>query len=135
MREEVQPRDLDRIAAVLREDGDLILAYVFGSVSEGSARLDSDVDVAVLADRPLSSDHRLKLIRQLATVTGRPVDLVDLREVGLPLSPIILTKGRTLFCRDLREKELLITKMLADVEDFLPQRQRLLKARRERWIR
>ena len=135
MREEAQDRDLDRIAAVLQDDADMILAYVFGSVPEGSAGPASDVDVAVLADRPLSSDHRLQLIRQLATVTGRPVDLIDLREAGLPLSRIILTEGHSLFCRDLRAKELLITKMLADVEDFLPQRQRLLKERRERWIR
>lgn len=119
---------------VLQDDPAVLLAYAFGSLADGRASPDSDADVAVLAARPLDAEHRRALIRAVADVTGRPVDLVDLHEAGMPLSRIVLTEGRELFCRDRREKDRIIAKMLADVEDFLPLRRRMLRERRERWI-
>jgi predicted nucleotidyltransferase len=118
----------------LQDDPEVLLAYAFGSLAGGRASFDSDADVAVLAARPLDAEHRRALIRVVAEVTGRPVDLVDLREAGMPLLRIILTEERELFCRDRREKDRIIAKMLTDVEDFLPLRRRMLKERRERWI-
>lgn len=120
---------------VLQHDPEVLLAYAFGSLANGRASQGSDADVAVLAARPLDMEHRRALIRSVAEVTGRPVDLVDLHEAGMPLLRIILTEGRELFCRDRREKDRIVAKMLADVEDFLPLRRRMLKERRERWIR
>lgn len=122
------------VTEVLRDDPDLLLGYAFGSVADGASSPTSDVDIAVLAAAPLRSEHRRHLIASVAAATGRPVDLIDLRSAGLPLLRVVLTEGRPLFCRDRRAKELLISKMLADVEDFLPLRRRMLQERRQRWI-
>ena len=126
--------ELASLRGVLKDDPEVLLAYAFGSLADGRASPDSDADVAVLAARPLDAEHRRALIRSAAEVTGRPVDLVDLRDAGMPLLRIVLTEGRELFCRDRSEKGRLIAKMLADVEDFLPLRRRMLRERRERWI-
>src|SRR6056297_4257275 len=83
---------------VLQDDPEVLLAYAFGSQADGQASFDSDADVAVLAARPLDVEHRRALIRSVAEVTGRPVDLVDLHEAGMPLLRIVLTEGRELFC-------------------------------------
>lgn len=133
---QVVPTDpvLAALRDVLQDDPEVLLAYAFGSLAAGRASPDSDADVAVLAARPLDAEHRRALIRSVAEVTGRPVDLVDLQEAGIPLLRIVLTEGRELFCRDRREKDRVIAKMLADVEDFLPLRRRMLRERRERWI-
>jgi len=135
-RMQVQPIDpvLASLRDVLQDDPELLLAYAFGSLASGRASLDSDADVAVLGARPLNVERRRELIRSVAQVTGRPVDLVDLHDAGMPLLRIILTEGRELFCRDRREKDRIVAKMLADVEDFLPLRRRMLRERRERWI-
>ena len=122
-----------RLTEVLEDDRDLVMAYVFGSIAAGRSSADSDVDVAVLATEPLDAEHRRRLVRSVAGATGRPVDLVDLHDAGMPLLRTVLAEGRELFCRDRREKDRLVAKMLADVEHFLPLRRRMLKAQRDRW--
>lgn len=126
--------ELRRVAETLSAEPGLLLAVAFGSASKGRARSDSDIDIAVLAQEPLSRERREQTIRRITEITGRPVDLVDLRSAGVPILRTILTEGRTLLCRDRSVRERLITTMLTDVEDFLPLRQRLLKERRDRWI-
>lgn len=125
---------LEPVAEVLRDESDLVLAYAFGSVAKGKASSASDLDVGVLATAPLSGAEQRRLIGRLAQATGRPIDLVDLREAGMPLLQVILTTGRELFCRDDRVKAALLTWMLGQVEDFLPLRRRVLRERRELWI-
>jgi predicted nucleotidyltransferase len=121
------------IVEVLQDCQDLILAYAFGSIATGTASPASDADIAVLEAQPLTSGDRIGLIGRLAEATGRPIDLIDLREVGSPLLQVVLTTGRELFCRDTGAKALLMAKMVTDAEDFLPLRRRLLKERRDKW--
>ena len=122
------------IAEALEAEPDVLLAIAFGSLSQGRAGFESDADIAVLAARPLGPERRAALTRVVAEVTGRPVDLLDLRETGVPLLRTILCEGTTLVCRDRAARERLLSRMLADVEDFLPLRERLLRERRQRWI-
>lgn len=122
------------IRAVLAAREDIVLAYLFGSAADGRFTPDSDVDVAVWAARPLETQTRMELIRDLGRTTGRPVDLVDLSVTGVPLLQQVLTTGRELLCRDRAAKERLIIRMLNDVEDFLPLRRRALEERRARWL-
>lgn len=122
------------IRAVLAAREEIILAYLFGSAADGRLTPDSDVDVAVWAARPLDTETRMELIRDLGRTTGRAVDLVDLASTGVPLLQQVLTTGRELLCRDRAAKERLIIRMLNDVEDFLPLRRRALEERRRRWL-
>ena len=122
------------LADALEAETDVVLAIAFGSLVSGRAGFESDADVAVLADRPLGAERRAALTRVAAEATGRPVDLLDLRETGVPLLRTILREGKTLVCRDPVARDRLTSRMLADVEDFLPLRERLLRERRQRRI-
>ncbi|MBA2667966.1 MAG: nucleotidyltransferase domain-containing protein [Trueperaceae bacterium] len=113
---------------------DVVLAIVFGSLASGGAGFESDVDLAVLTEQALDGERREALIRIAAATTGRAVDLIDLRETGVPLLRSVLRDGRTLFCRDRSARDRLVSRMLADVEDFLPLREHILRERRQRWI-
>ena len=126
--------DLGPLADALEAEPDLLLAIAFGSLAQGRAGFESDADVAVLAERPLGAERRAALMRAVAEATGRPVDLLDLRETGVPLLRSILREGTTLVCHDRGARDRLMSRMLADVEDFLPLRERLLRERRQRWI-
>lgn len=126
---------LDRLRERLAAEPDVVLAIAFGSVSGGTSRVDSDFDLAVLTNTPLAAGRRQDLIRLAADITGRPVDLVDLRTAGVPVLRSALREGRRLVCRDRRAWEQLVSRMLADTEDFLPYRERMLKERRAAWIR
>ena len=122
------------LTEALEGEPDVLLAIAFGSLARGRAGFESDADVAVLAERPLGLERRMALMRVVAEATGRSVDLLDLRETGVPLLRTILREGTTLVCRDREARDRLTSRMLADVEDLLPLRERLLRERRQRWI-
>ena len=72
----------------------LVLALVFGSVAQGRQRADSDLDIAVAANRALTATEKMDIIAALAEQTGRPVDLIDLTVATEPLLGQILRHGR-----------------------------------------
>ena len=126
---------LERLGAALAAEDDVQLAVAFGSLVRGAARFESDVDVAVLTERPLTSERRSSLMELVAAATGRAVDLVDLRAAGVPLLRSVLREGRVLVRTDEAAYGRLVARMVADAEDLLPLQQRVLRERRARWIR
>ena len=68
----------ETLRAALAGFPSLRLAIVYGSVARQRARADSDLDMAVLADRPLSAEQRIAIIEAVSQATRRPVDMVDL---------------------------------------------------------
>jgi uncharacterized protein len=81
----------------------LVALYRFGSVANGTARPDSDLDLAILCDRPLDVATRMDLVGQLAIPFGGPVDLIDLSTVSTVMRAQIVTTGERLFCVDARK--------------------------------
>ena len=91
---------LDSVRDALLGQSDIELACVFGSFADGRQTPASDIDVAVAARAPIGAQRRLELIDAIASVTGRPVDLVDLHRAG-PLVPTqALTKGKRIVIRE-----------------------------------
>ena len=96
------------LEAVLAEERRIAAAsaYVFGSVAEGRAHRQSDVDVALLlvrAAHPSASDRfdaRLRLSARLADRLGHPVDVVILNDAAPGLGRHIVTRGSRVLCRD-----------------------------------
>lgn len=73
------------------------------------------------------------LIGQIASVTGRPVDLIDLSHVGEPLLGQILREGERILGDDTVFASL-ISKHVYNRADFYPYQQRILRERRAAWI-
>ncbi len=109
------------------------LAIVFGSVAVNRENKCSDIDIAILADKPLEFAQKVKLIESLAIATGRPIDLIDLKTAGQPLLGQIISSGERIIGSDSVYAQL-ITRNLFDQADFLPYRNRILDERREAWI-
>lgn len=112
---------------------DIDLAVLFGSLSTGRARADSDVDLAVGARRPLSATEMLRITQAVAARTGRPVDLIDLANVPEPLLGQIVTQGQRVQ-GSAAEFARLINRHLVEQADFMPLRDRILTERRVAWI-
>jgi predicted nucleotidyltransferase len=121
------------IRGILERHPGIRLAILFGSFARGAVRSDSDLDVAVDVGRPLTAEEKIKFTGDLAQEIGRPVDLVDLNNVGEPLLGQIIVHGRRLLGSDTRYAEL-IRRHLFDQADFMPYRSRILAERRRRWI-
>ena len=76
--------DMERAAAELARELDVVLGYLFGSAARGRADALSDVDFAVLLDHGLSPEARvdiqLRLMGALAECSAREVQVVVLNE-------------------------------------------------------
>jgi len=72
------------ILAAVRVQPGIRLVILFGSLAVGEGGLESDLDLAVDAGRPLTAGDKMTLISELGRRTGRPVDLVDIHAVGEP---------------------------------------------------
>ena len=79
---------------------DLIALYRFGSQAKGTARPDSDVDLAVLLRVALSELRRFELAQELATQLHRDVDLVDLRSASTVMRMQVISTGECLASPD-----------------------------------
>lgn len=124
---------LDAVSAALQRHAELSVAIAFGSVAKGRQRADSDLDVAVLAGRPLDAAEKLALIEELAGASGRPVDLVDLHGLHGPVLSRLLREGELLLRRDPAALANLSLRAIYDEADFLPYRRRIIEERRRAW--
>jgi predicted nucleotidyltransferase len=87
-----KPRvDVAGLADFFAQQPDVVVAYLFGSVAKGTARAQSDVDVAVLLDERL--EPRQQSERYLALLGGE----VD-RFADRPLDVRLLNGTTPLFC-------------------------------------
>lgn len=80
-------------------------AYLFGSRARGTARVDSDVDVAVVLTPEVDADDRLavqlRLARRLTDRSRLPdVDLVVLDGAPLPLRGRVVQEGLVVYSTD-----------------------------------
>ncbi len=110
------------------------LAILFGSLSRGQGRVDSDLDMAIAESQALTAAKKKDLIGKLAQITGRPVDLIDLQTASGTILKQILTTGRLIYCMDRTLYAEIIKKMLFDQADLMPYRDRILTERRRAWI-
>lgn len=74
--------------------------YVFGSRAAGTAHAGSDLDLALLAARPLDPVARFDAQEALAAALGHDVDLVDLRAASTVLGAEVLRTARVLHDAD-----------------------------------
>ncbi|MHC4955807.1 MAG: type VII toxin-antitoxin system MntA family adenylyltransferase antitoxin [Planctomycetota bacterium] len=95
--------DRDAVASCVRRvlaDHDAVAAaYLFGSVAKRTSKPDSDVDVAVLYDRPPPStlgSPQMKLEAALEKVLRRPVQVICLNSVPPDLGIRVLRHGMLL---------------------------------------
>ena len=119
--------------ALLAESG-LKLALVYGSAATGALRSDSDVDIAVLFERPLTAEQKMMLISRMEKDLHRTVDLVDLFSLTGTILKQVLCRGRVLIQKNPGDLAGQIRKMIYNQADMMPYVSRTLIERQRRFI-
>jgi uncharacterized protein len=128
-------RDMkEALVKLFQAKPEISVALLFGSCANDEQTFNSDIDVAVLSNRPFSSEFKKQLIEELALVTGRSVDLIDLRTVGQPLLGQILKNPIRLKGEDGALATLYVRHVI-EVADFMPYVHRTLRERQQAWTR
>jgi len=120
------------LAGLLSQYPEIRLAILFGSQATGETTIDSDIDLAVLANTPLSTATKFKLIEEIGLEFGCPVDIVDIYHAPEPILGQVF-KGKKLI-GDNATYAAMLTRHLLNTADFVPLQQRILSERRKAWI-
>jgi predicted nucleotidyltransferase len=109
---------------------DVVAVWAFGSAQGGEIQLGSDVDVAVLGERPFTLDKRLQILEQLQTqLQFDDIDLIVLNEANVILR-FEAVSGRLLFCRDRQQMAAFVSLTAREYEDEMAQWRMALQARK-----
>lgn len=124
-----------QLTGLLSQYPNIRLAILFGSQAnpERQKHFGSDIDLAIMTDAPVSDRFKMELMERISTKFGYPVDIVDVNEAPEPILGEVF-KGQRLLGDDTTYAQLL-TRHLLNTADFVPLRERILKERRDRWIR
>jgi len=97
-------------------------------------RPDSDVDIAVLLDRPLSAERKVDLAGALEQRLSRQVDLTDLMPLSGTILRQILCKGQVMVRADASSLAELTRRMIYNQTDLMPLVRRTLEERQMRFV-
>ena len=122
-----------QVREILRSEQNLRLAIGYGSMATGNVRPDSDLDLGVLFDQPLTAQQKMDLAGRLEQALLRTVDLVDLSTASAILLRQILCKGRVLLQRRPETMAGLVRKMIYHEADMMPYVRRTLIERQHRF--
>lgn len=122
------------VKAVLCDELGLQLAILYGSAVTGKMRAGSDIDIAVLFDRPLSAEQKMMLMSRLERKLQRDVDLVDLFSLSGTILKQVLCQGRVLIQTKPGALTELIQRMIYNQADMMPYVLRTLIERQRRFI-
>lgn len=89
-----------RIVSIIRSKLPVYFIIIFGSFAKGNEREDSDLDVALFGEHEISAYERFKLAGELASLVGREVDLVDIRQVDTVFTMQIFSQGVPIYLED-----------------------------------
>ena len=114
--------NLEPIVSYLTNQPVVSSVYLFGSHAKGTARPDSDVDIAVLFTQGLSKkarfDLRLNLAGDLEDILLRTVDLIDLEEATYLLCHQIFLHGLLIIKNDQKQLTEFVVRSRREYFDF-----------------
>lgn len=124
----------ERVKGALCAEPGLHLAILYGSAATGKMRPDSDLDIAVLFERPLNPTQKMELISRLERELKRDVDLIDLFSLSGTILKQVLCKGRVLIQQKAGALAELTQRMIYNQADMMPYVSRTLIERQRRFI-
>lgn len=119
---------LQQVIDALDRSFGLEALWLFGSEARGTARADSDVDLAALFHSPGEVSAVLEARERVAELLGRPVDLVDLGRASPILGMQVLRHGKRVFEGEGRHRNAYVAGLPGRYEDVKRMRAPIEKA-------
>lgn len=116
---------------ILQGFPEIHLGIVFGSFASGTATLQSDIDLAVAANGPLTSERKIELMNAVSVALGRETDLVDLTTATGTVFKQALSYGRVILKKDPVKLARILSRLVYEEENFQKMRRKLMEKRRK----
>lgn len=125
---------IKKLTEYFQSEKSIRAAILYGSFASGKQTSHSDIDLGVYLETPLTVEMKEKIISDLALQFHRPIDVLDLNNIHVPLSQEVLTKGIWIKLDEKPIKERLVKKMIYEVADFLPLKTKMQLTKIKRFI-
>jgi predicted nucleotidyltransferase len=121
---------LEQVQRMLEGQPSVLAAYLHGSTAKGTARPDSDVDLALLPNpgEHLSLKFRLECAGELESILGCPVDIGELSTRNLVYAKEVIANGQEIFTANRFQSDLFMATSLAMYAELQQQRKEVLDA-------
>ena len=106
--------------------------YLFGSHAAGNVRIESDIDLAILAPRSLPVKKLWDLRQNLAIQLNKDVDLIDLRATTTVMAFQIVINGQRISTTDRYTAELYESHIFSDYVNLNERRAEILQDIKQR---
>jgi len=113
----------DRAVEMLARDPRVRLVFLFGSSARPGVVPPRDLDLALMAEPPFTTDELLRVQGHLQARLAVAVDLVDLSEASIALAHEIVEGGRCVFARTPDDETEVVTRTRMRWWDWLPMRE------------
>jgi predicted nucleotidyltransferase len=133
MKKQTNAKSIVQIKDFLNTDSKILQVILFGSHATETQRENSDIDLAIQLEKPMTATQKLTYIEKLQHYTNAEIDLVDLLTVGQPLLSQIMKYGIRLRGNSPQYAALAI-KNVTTTQDFMPAIKYIMKVRRERLL-
>lgn len=100
--------------------------YLFGSYGTKFERPDSDIDIAVLAEKKIKAQELWDIAQKIARLLHRNVDLVDLSQSSTVFAFQITHEGKRIFCSKPFDCDLYETHVFSDYVRLNEERREIL---------
>ena len=119
-----------KVQGVLEQYPAIMAAYLHGSTVKGTARPDSDVDLALLPNpgQRLPLKFRLECAGELESILGGTVDLGELSTRNLIYAKEVIANGQEIFTTNRFQSDLFMATALAMYAELQQQRKEVLHA-------
>lgn len=111
------------------------IVLLHGSFASGRQREESDVDLAVLCDYPMTTSQLIEISQDLGSLLKREVDLIDLATCHGAILQESLVRGKQILLRDPERLSALIKRMWYEREDDARFSAKTIAERRAHWDR
>lgn len=114
---------------VLKNEHNILVAYLFGSESKDKANKYSDIDIAILFDANAAkvdyTDKQIAIMTNLSEALNKEVDIIILNRASLFLKYHILKEGIKIYERPNRNEHNFEAIAIMQYFDFLPIKNRI----------
>ncbi|NMG82598.1 MAG: hypothetical protein GIS02_00100 [Methanosarcinales archaeon] len=129
---------IEMLKSVIREHGEVIAAYLYGSAVQGNMRADSDIDIGILLMDDAVPDYlyTIRMAREIRSRChlDREVDVRILNRRSIRFLHQVLRYGEIVFVRDERKKVEFETSVIKEYLDFKPFLMEYDRTRRRRLL-
>lgn len=91
---------INKIKDYLLKNENIIAIILFGSYARKTENINSDIDIAIKLNKPISKKELFQLKLNLEDLVNKDVDLLNLDEIADGIRYEILINGETLYARN-----------------------------------